>query len=152
MTTEHDTQLRDAVTKEFAAAGYPPKLIESVLARQEQLKRDGEKTMPWVKIHRKDLLPDTLIAYKLPWEWDEDDSNYLIIKEWIGEDFQQELFGHTRRLRDRKLREIGNKMNDYVDRRDYHSRRRTRLNRRLDYDYTGTRDIVYYRNLANGQT
>lgn len=31
------------------------------------------------------------------------DSNYIIIKRWITEDFQEELFEHTRRLRQGKL-------------------------------------------------
>lgn len=31
------------------------------------------------------------------------DSNYIIIKQWISEDFQEELFDHTRRLREGKL-------------------------------------------------
>lgn len=31
------------------------------------------------------------------------DSNYIIIKQWISEDFQEELFAHTRRLREGKL-------------------------------------------------
>lgn len=31
------------------------------------------------------------------------DSNYIIIKQWVSEDFQEELFAHTRRLREGKL-------------------------------------------------
>ena len=31
------------------------------------------------------------------------DTNYIIIKRWITEDFQEELFAHTRRLRERKM-------------------------------------------------
>lgn len=74
------------------------------------------------QVHRKHLLPDTLIAYHLPWDWDEVsylplpsssidntiltsqfDGNYIIIKQWISEDFQEELFAHTRRIRDGRL-------------------------------------------------
>lgn len=31
------------------------------------------------------------------------DGNYIIIKQWITEDFQDELFAHTKRIRDGKL-------------------------------------------------
>lgn len=31
------------------------------------------------------------------------DSNYIIIKRWITEDLQEELFAHTRRLRENKV-------------------------------------------------
>jgi len=55
------------------------------------------------QVHRKHLLPETLLAYNLPWDWDERDSNYIIIKRWITEDFQEELFAHTRRIREGKL-------------------------------------------------
>jgi hypothetical protein len=61
------------------------------------------------------------MAYRLPWAWDEVssptskeeksstnnseklDGNYIIIKTWISEELQEELFAHTRRLRDGKL-------------------------------------------------
>ncbi|PTU18346.1 hypothetical protein P175DRAFT_0443631 [Aspergillus ochraceoroseus IBT 24754] len=56
-----------------------------------------------IQVHRKHLLPDTLIAYQLPWAWDERDGNYIIIKTWVSEDLQEELFAHTRRLREGKL-------------------------------------------------
>ncbi|XRM42900.1 hypothetical protein ABZX51_006110 [Aspergillus tubingensis] len=61
----------------------------------EQQRRDT-----WIKVHRKYLLPDTLMAYNLPWNWDENDDDYIIIKQWIAEDMQEELFAHTRRIRE----------------------------------------------------
>ncbi|KAJ5785313.1 Glucose-methanol-choline oxidoreductase N-terminal [Penicillium pulvis] len=53
----------------------------------------------WIKVHKKHLSPETLISFGLPWDWDQSDPHYLIIKTWITEDFQEELFAHTRRLR-----------------------------------------------------
>ncbi|CAG8039213.1 unnamed protein product [Penicillium salamii] len=64
---------------------------------------EEEKTVTWIKTHRKHLLPETLVAYHLPWEWDQDDTDYILIKTWISEDFQEELFAHTRRIREGKL-------------------------------------------------
>jgi hypothetical protein len=63
------------------------------------------------------------VAYNLPWDWDEvssssiqkpppssnnnpllqHDSNYIIIKKWVTEDFQEELFAHSRRIREGKI-------------------------------------------------
>ncbi|OGM42324.1 hypothetical protein ABOM_007897 [Aspergillus bombycis] len=60
----------------------------------------GKKSNTWVKVHRRHIVPDTLIAYRLPFEFDEEDPGYIIIKQWIPEDFQEELFAHTRNLRD----------------------------------------------------
>ncbi|KAJ5623315.1 hypothetical protein N7490_011920 [Penicillium lividum] len=39
----------------------------------------------------------------LPWAWDENDSNYIIIKRWVTEDFQEELFLHTKRIQEGKI-------------------------------------------------
>jgi hypothetical protein len=55
------------------------------------------------QVHRKHLLPETLDTYRLPWSWDDVDGNYLIIKTWISEDLQEELFQHTRRIREGKV-------------------------------------------------
>ncbi|KAJ6084021.1 hypothetical protein N7486_010821 [Penicillium sp. IBT 16267x] len=62
-----------------------------------------ERKTTWIKVHRKHLLPETLLAYNLPWDWDETDSNYIIIKRWVTEDFQEELFSHTKRIREGKV-------------------------------------------------
>ncbi|KAL8736260.1 MAG: hypothetical protein Q9166_000415 [cf. Caloplaca sp. 2 TL-2023] len=57
----------------------------------------------YIKVHRKHLSPDTLDAYDLPWEWDDRDSNYIVIKRWINENDQDKLFEHTRKLREQRL-------------------------------------------------
>ncbi|PKY05201.1 hypothetical protein P168DRAFT_326904 [Aspergillus campestris IBT 28561] len=57
----------------------------------------------WIKVHRDHLLPETLISYNLPWDFDDLDGNYLIIKEYIPEDLQDELFAHTKRIRQGRL-------------------------------------------------
>ncbi|KAL8929804.1 MAG: hypothetical protein Q9208_000948 [Pyrenodesmia sp. 3 TL-2023] len=57
----------------------------------------------FIKVHRKHLSPVTLDAYGLPWEWDDRDSNYIIIKRWITENDQDKLFEHSRKLREQKL-------------------------------------------------
>ncbi|KAJ9484871.1 hypothetical protein VN97_g8496 [Penicillium thymicola] len=66
-------------------------------------KKKEETKLTWIKVHRKHLLPDSLMAYSLPWDWDEHDPNYIIIKQWIDDDFQEMLFAHTRRIREGKV-------------------------------------------------
>ncbi|KAJ5371549.1 Glucose-methanol-choline oxidoreductase N-terminal [Penicillium concentricum] len=58
-----------------------------------------EARITWIRVHRDYVLPKTLEAFGLPWDWDED-TNYSIIKKWIAHDFQDEPFAHTRRLQD----------------------------------------------------
>ncbi|KAL2823440.1 hypothetical protein BDW59DRAFT_96766 [Aspergillus cavernicola] len=110
---DHDP-LREAVTKEFTLAGYTEAQIQVVLDRQESLKQKdkakGDKNPSsepdrerWIKIHRRHIVPETLTAYKLPWGWDEMDDDYILIKEWISEEFQDELFEHSRRIQERRL-------------------------------------------------
>ncbi|KAF4772092.1 hypothetical protein HAV15_005031 [Penicillium sp. str.  len=60
-------------------------------------------TMVMSGIHRKHMRPKTLIEYGLPWEWDEDSDDHLIIKKWINEDFLEELVAHTRRLQESEM-------------------------------------------------
>ncbi|KAL8859424.1 MAG: hypothetical protein Q9178_004102 [Gyalolechia marmorata] len=55
-----------------------------------------------IKVHRKYLSPETLDAYDLPWEWYDQDSNYIVIKQWINQTYQDKLFEHTRKLRERR--------------------------------------------------
>ncbi|OJJ57477.1 hypothetical protein ASPSYDRAFT_1056088 [Aspergillus sydowii CBS 593.65] len=85
---QRDREFRERLRVEF---GYTEEEIE-----------DANKPT-WIKVHRKHLLPDTLIAYQLPWSWDEYDGNYMIIKAWISEELQEELFAHSRRLREGKV-------------------------------------------------
>ncbi|EED24292.1 conserved hypothetical protein [Talaromyces stipitatus ATCC 10500] len=105
-----DKEFRERLKLEF---GYSEEEIEKMLKKKHEQqekkeeKKEGaivvlepprEKTT-FIRVHRKYLLPATLDAYKLPWDWDDRDGNYIIIKQWISEDFQEELFAHTRRLR-----------------------------------------------------
>ncbi|KAI4240284.1 MAG: hypothetical protein L6R40_005220 [Gallowayella cf. fulva] len=68
---------------------------------------DPEKYRPtYIKVLRKYMSVDTLDAYGLPWEWDDRDSNYIVIKRWINEHDQDGLFEHTRKLREDRLQHI----------------------------------------------
>jgi hypothetical protein len=70
----------------------------------------------YIKVNRKYLLPDTLDHYHLPWEWDkaclprgtltldlanrfQNNSEYIVIKRYIDNDFQDVLFEHTKMIK-----------------------------------------------------
>lgn len=103
-----------------------------------------------MKVHRKHLSPDTLDEYNLPWEFDDRDSRYIIIKRWIEEDFQDILFEHTRRLRARQG--IGHKQPQSLDaaaRPWINAHRPTRLS---ESDCSGGKDSIAESLLANCQS
>lgn len=56
----------------------------------------------YIRINLKHILPETLNHYNLPWEYDPDQRDYLLIKQYISHELQDELFAHTRRLRQSK--------------------------------------------------
>lgn len=114
---EKDREFRERLKLEF---GYSEEQIEEMLKKKHDQEKKEEKhehhhhhggggavvvldppreKTTFIRVHRKYLLPATLDAFKLPWEWDDRDGNYIIIKQWISEDFQEELFEHSRKLR-----------------------------------------------------
>ncbi|KAK4940847.1 hypothetical protein LTR10_019119 [Elasticomyces elasticus] len=94
------------VKEKFMSAGYSPEYVEEILHKKKQeratLAIDLHRPT-FIKVNRKYLHPDTLDYYGLPWEWDSRDTEYIIIKKYIDNTFQDELFEHTRRLKERKL-------------------------------------------------
>ncbi|KIW13701.1 hypothetical protein PV08_08892 [Exophiala spinifera] len=96
------------VKEKFMNAGYSPEYIEEILHKKKQEKANKALAIDlqrptYIKVNRKYLHPDTLDYYGLPWEWDSRDTEYIIIKKYIDNTFQDELFEHTRRLKERKL-------------------------------------------------
>lgn len=117
-----DELVEERVKSKILAARYTEEDVNRILKNEQHKYFDTTKTM-FVKVHRKYLLPDTLDAHHLPWEWDEvkpketldtcktalltlanqRDGNYIIIKRWINKEGQDDLFEHTRKLKERKL-------------------------------------------------
>lgn len=96
--------------RKYAEDGYSPDEIEAKLNEEEKAKtrhihetRIARLRPTHIKVHTRYLLPETLDAYGLPWEYYEHDRDYIIIREQVSDDFQDELFSHTRKLRSRKL-------------------------------------------------
>ncbi|KAJ6185317.1 hypothetical protein N7519_006618 [Penicillium mononematosum] len=85
------------------------RILKKKREERGETEKEKEKTT-WTKVRRKHLMPDTLIAYNLPWDWDEHNTNYIIIKQCITEELQEELFAHTRRIREAKLAQTSDPM------------------------------------------
>ncbi|KAL2865494.1 uncharacterized protein BJX67DRAFT_175451 [Aspergillus lucknowensis] len=101
-----EEEIEDIINKKHKKEGKEGKKKEEKKEEKKKEKEEEEKEerkATWIKVHRKHLIPETLIAYQLPWAFDELDGNYIIIKKWISEELQEELFNHTRRIREGKL-------------------------------------------------
>ncbi|KIW99938.1 uncharacterized protein Z518_10866 [Rhinocladiella mackenziei CBS 650.93] len=103
---KEEEEFERKVKEKFMKAGYSAEYIEEVLhkKKEEQATLAIDLHRPtYIKVNRKYLHPDTLDAYGLPWEWDGRDEEFIIIKKYIDHNLQDELFEHTRRLKERKL-------------------------------------------------
>ncbi|KAK5079208.1 hypothetical protein LTR64_002372 [Lithohypha guttulata] len=115
---KEEEEFQQKVKEKFMRAGYSPDYIEDILDEKKKsssLARVGSKSRrrenqlalevsrpTYIRVQVRHLSEDTLDYYGLPWEYDENDRRYILIKEYIGHDFQQELFEHTRKLRVKK--------------------------------------------------
>lgn len=77
--------------------GYARNYIENVLEKKPET-REKKARPTYIRVQVRHILPETLDAYRLPWERDPDDDKYLFIKEYISHELQQALFQHTRRI------------------------------------------------------
>ncbi|KAL9123494.1 MAG: hypothetical protein Q9217_007071 [Psora testacea] len=128
---EEEEAHKEWALRRLALAGYSEESVEKILKGEKQKEKQKEKekeekekeakghchgdkhgssalvmTRPtYLKVNKKYLATETLDRFTLPWEWDERDDDYIIIKRWIPEYEQELLFEHTRKLRERKLLE-----------------------------------------------
>ncbi|KAL8917469.1 MAG: hypothetical protein Q9172_005836 [Xanthocarpia lactea] len=80
------------------------KIRSGIIDSKEKRKKDEPMLLnsdrpTYIRVHCRWLDPETLVAYDIPWEWD-DDHEYIIIKRWVDQHEQDKLFEHTRRLRE----------------------------------------------------
>ena len=54
---------------------------------------------PWIRVHRKHMSTRVLNDRGLPWEWDFIRPDHIIIKSWIPESLQDQLFERSRDIR-----------------------------------------------------
>ncbi|KAL9616738.1 MAG: hypothetical protein Q9160_008426 [Pyrenula sp. 1 TL-2023] len=118
-----DGSFEHRVKETFLAAGYTEEETQRIFSSKQDLSTkpaaddmdDSKKRH--VKVHRKYLLPETLEVYHLPWEWakvsfsaqkthnfshEQSDPSYIIIKKFVEKDLMDELFQHTKAVKDRQ--------------------------------------------------
>ena len=67
-----------------------------VLKNEADLTTDDKGVRPtYIRCKAKFLLPETLEHFHLPWEWDPQDPSYILIRQYIDQGLQEELFQHT---------------------------------------------------------
>ncbi|KKY27590.1 putative myosin heavy [Phaeomoniella chlamydospora] len=105
---QEDREFEQKVKEKFLKAGYSVDHIEAILKEKREKKQEESLAVDvsrptWIKVHRKYLHPETLEAYGLPWDFYEKDTNYVVIKKYISQSLQDELFEHTRTMKSKKL-------------------------------------------------
>ncbi|KAL8739049.1 MAG: hypothetical protein Q9181_000231 [Wetmoreana brouardii] len=105
-----EIMIKDAEKKKKGHGSHSPHSPHAVAGHDGAMVHLTESTKivsldrpTWIKVHRKHLDPRTLDDYGLPWEWDDRDSNYIVIKRWISDKDQDTLFEHTRKLKEQRL-------------------------------------------------
>ncbi|KAL8974685.1 MAG: hypothetical protein Q9197_001089 [Variospora fuerteventurae] len=114
-----DRRLRARLNDIYSAQGYSDERIQKMSKDGERERRKGQPTQPvdlarptYVRVHRKWIEPDTLDAYDLPWEWEDQDREYFRIRRWIHQDDQNKLFEHTRLLREDRAHRFESKQSE----------------------------------------
>jgi hypothetical protein len=124
---EFDAKYEERVKLEFLAAGYSQSTIESIIKKKKEKERDNRQAIDmarptFIRVHTKYLSSATLEHFNLPWEYDrvstsrpsarhrvltnkQQDPDYIIIKRYISHELQEDLFDHTKNLKNRKLLE-----------------------------------------------
>lgn len=91
------------------------------------------------RVHTQYMYEETLTHFNVPWEYDAKDPNYRILLRDIGAMNLEQMFEHTRTLRNRRKSRSGSERSrrsnpgSYDD--DYDDRSRSRRGRDYDEDY-----------------
>ncbi|OJD17381.1 hypothetical protein AJ78_02511 [Emergomyces pasteurianus Ep9510] len=96
-----DKEFEERARATLAKSGYTDDQITAMLKGEDKTKavsRPGQKPT-FIKVSRQHIAPETLDAFHIPWEWDDRDGEFILIKRWISDDEQEELFEHTKLLR-----------------------------------------------------
>lgn len=120
---DKDGSFEHRVKEKFLVAGFTEEETQRILSSKQDsnakptTEESDDSKKRYVKVHRKYLLPETLEVYHLPWEWAkvsfpdqntnrfshiQSDSNYIIIKKFVERDLMDELFQHTKDVKDRQ--------------------------------------------------
>ncbi|PGH12092.1 hypothetical protein AJ79_04491 [Helicocarpus griseus UAMH5409] len=97
-----DKEFEQRARATLAKVGYSDEQITAILKGEEKpttaIARATQRPTV-IKVSRHHIAPETLDVFQIPWEWDPRDDEYIFIKRWISDDIQEDLFEHTRNLR-----------------------------------------------------
>lgn len=88
-------------TSPITSFGHPGDPVPSQTADTKALDLKT-KTPTYIKVHNKHVELETLQDLKLPWEYDDRDFNYIIIKRWMDQKEQDDMFARSQLLRDER--------------------------------------------------
>ncbi|OAX85353.1 hypothetical protein ACJ72_00282 [Emergomyces africanus] len=96
-----DKEFEERARATLAKSGYTDDQITAILKGEDKTKaitRPGHKPT-FIKVSCEHIAPETLDAFHVPWEYDDRDGEFILIKRWISDDEQEVLFEHTKQLR-----------------------------------------------------
>ncbi|OCK85957.1 hypothetical protein K432DRAFT_399833 [Lepidopterella palustris CBS 459.81] len=108
---KQEEELEEQMRKRLAQFGFQENQIQAMI-KPEKAKELQQGLAPinplqlapqptYVKVHKDHLSIDTLTYYDIPWEYDRNDRDYIIILREMDPKETDILFEHTRRLRTR---------------------------------------------------
>jgi hypothetical protein len=128
---EAEKLFEEKVKVKFRGAGFSEEDAERMLKEQREKRAKvqekssdslGLNKKTYFRVHRKYIVPETLDVHRLPWEPDgvcllhalyliflltcvQKNPDFIIIKRWLPKDLQEDLFEHTRKVKERKVKE-----------------------------------------------
>ncbi|KAK2797191.1 hypothetical protein FQN50_009290 [Emmonsiellopsis sp. PD_5] len=125
---KRESEVVELDKKALLDVGYTEDEIQRVLSSRKgpprnTSRRSDDNKKKYMKMNTKYLLPQSVKAFDLPWEFDKDDPNYIIIKRWIPVELSDQLFEHTRKIRKGEIPYETEKETLYVVRKKSPSRR-----------------------------
>ncbi|PGH02195.1 hypothetical protein GX51_04769 [Blastomyces parvus] len=97
-----DKEFEERARATLAKSGYSDEQITAILKGEKEKPKaitQAPAKPTFIKVSSQHISPDTLDAYNIPWEWDDRDREFILIKRWVTDDEQEELFEHTKMLR-----------------------------------------------------
>jgi hypothetical protein len=117
---EEDERAKEKMRETLRKSGIPEKEIEKLVNPEKHsshhhshyektritIKGSDAKGLKFIKVSKKYIEPETLHYYDLPWNYDEDDEDSIIIMKYIDKDDLDKLVKHTKRIRKKRAEEV----------------------------------------------
>ncbi|KAL1840743.1 hypothetical protein VTJ49DRAFT_183 [Mycothermus thermophilus] len=104
---EREKEIQRVLQERLIASGLDEKAIEAIM-KKEKIKPEKEEPNPdttlaratYTRMSLRHVEIETLLDFKIDFERDPNDPSYVLIKRWVPEWEQEQLWQHTRRLRE----------------------------------------------------